>query len=154
VGRNPARGLRIVAMAFLGFAMPVAADSFTVALSPPEQSIRSGDTPRFEVVVKTAEPARVLDVVRRGDLRDKLVKPMLSGGDLDDLPVSLLPLGPVGDADYLDLKSGETIRFEFDGLPLVLNKLGPGSYKLVVQYRADWGSRPVQSNPVTLQVAQ
>jgi hypothetical protein len=142
-------------MALLGLAMPVAADSFSVALSPLEQSIKSGDTPHFEVVVKTAEQARVLDVVRRGDVRDKLVKPKIWGGnDLDDLPVSLLPLGPVGDGDYLDLKAGESIRFEYDGLPLVLSKLGPGSYKLVVRYRADWSSQPVQSNPVTLQVAQ
>jgi hypothetical protein len=140
-------------MALLGLAMPVAADSFTVALSPPEQSIKSGDTPHFEVVVKTAEQARVLDVVRRGDLRDKLVKPKIWGGnDLDDLPVSLLPLGPVDDGDYLDLKAGEAVRFEFDGLPLVLNRLGPGSYKLLVRYRADWSSQPVQSNSVTLRV--
>src|SRR5712664_3860480 len=98
-------------MALLGLAMPVAADGFTVALSPPEQSIKSGDTPHFEVVVKTAEQARVLDVVRRGDIRDKLVKPKIWGGnDLDDLPVSLLPLGPVDEGDYLDLKAGEALR--------------------------------------------
>ena len=143
----------LAAAVLLVLAAPAGAQELTVTLSPPAQTVKRGDAPRFEVVVRAAERRKVLDVVRREDLKDKLAKPKIWGGkDLDDIPVSLLALGPVGEGDYLVLEPNDTIRFEHRGLPLVLGRLQPGNYVIAIRYAKDWSTLPVQSNRVNLKV--
>jgi hypothetical protein len=141
----------ITVLAFLA-ASGANAQELVVELSPERQEVALGATPQFELRIRAVERVRVLDLARRGDLRDKLLRPRVSGPDTDDLPVSVSELKPTDERDYLVLEPGNSIAFSYEGQPAVLRVLAAGTYVVRVRYRPDWTSNVVQSNPVTVRV--
>jgi hypothetical protein len=128
------------------------AQAMSVSVAPAAQDVKRGELPRFTIEVRAAERVRIVDIASRADLRERLVRPRVAGRDTDDIPVRLSDLGPYGDGDYLVLEKGNTLTFSSDGLPLVLDRLAPGSYAVVFRYKPDWASAPVASNPVAFRV--
>lgn len=129
------------------------AQELVVELSPQQQEVALGATPRFELRIRAIERVRILDLVRRSDLRDKLLRPRVSGDPGgEDLPVSTSERKPTDERDYLTLEAGNSIAISYEGQPVALRALLPGTYDVRVRYRPDWSSHVVQSNTVTLRV--
>lgn len=121
-----------------------------VTLSPATQDVVQGATPRFDMEVRANTHVRI---AHRPDVLERLIKPRISGpGDPDDVPVDLSEMAPLDDGTYLVLEAGNTLRFEYRGLPLKLEVLGPGTYTLHVRYRADFPSSIAESNRVEFRV--
>jgi hypothetical protein len=143
------RALAALAILVAGGASAQAPD-VSVTLSPAMQDVVQGETPRFEMSVRAAGHIRI---GHRPDLRERLVKARVSGpGDSDDIPIDLSEMPPVDDGAYVVLEAGNTMRFEYRGLPFKLGVLGPGTYTLYVRYRADFPSVIVESNRVKFRV--
>jgi hypothetical protein len=129
------------------------AQSIGITVTPDDQQVKRGEAPRFEVQVRAAERARIVDVAARIDLRERLLRPRVSGpGEIDDIPSRPSELRPYGDADYLVLEKGNSMSFSSDGAPLALDRLAPGKYTIVFRYKPDWPSSAVRSNAVTFRV--
>lgn len=129
------------------------AQAVSITVTPEDQQVKRGAAPRFEVQVRAVERARIMDVATRTDIRERLLRPRVSGpGEIDDIPVRLSELRPSGEGDYLVLEKGNSISFSSDGAPLVLDKLAPGKYTILFRYKPDWPSTAVRSNAVTFRV--
>ena len=124
-----------------------------ITVTPDDQQVKRGETPSFEVLIRAAERARGVVEAARIDLRDRLLRPRVSGpGEMDDIPLRLSELRPYGEGDYLVLEKGSSMSFSNDGAPLALGKLAPGKYTIVFRYKPDWSSAAVRSNAVTFRV--
>lgn len=150
---------RFLAALACAAALPVLAEEpVEVTISPVEQTVTVGKKPVFHVMVRALAPTRVLDIGRRDDLRDKVLRPRLSSDDRsfsqDDVPVDTKTMGPIADADYVQIEPGQAYVFETEGEPLLLQTLPPGSYRMILRYRRDMSSPQVNSNRVTLNVSR
>ncbi len=129
------------------------AQQVEVTLAPPMQEVIRGEAPRFEVTVRALEKVRVANLAKRPDIMQHLAKPRLTGqGEMDDMPVALVPTGPVGGADYLALEPGATMVFPTRGEPFKLGVLAPGEYTVYLRYRADFPAPIVESSRVKFRV--
>lgn len=139
--------MRLAAALLLAIAGAAHGEPFTITLSPPMQQVFQGELPRFEVEVRAKERARIVDFARRPDLAERLVRPRLAErGAMDDMPFELSEMGPVGEADYVVLEPGATMRFTSRGEPFSLGVLAPGEYTLYLRFRADFPSPIVESS--------
>jgi hypothetical protein len=145
--------MRLAAALLVAFAGAAHAQPVTVTLSPAMQEVVQGELPRFEVEVRAKERARVVDFARRPDVAERLVKPRLAEkGSMDDMPFELSEMGPVGEADYVVLEPGKTMRFTSRGEPFSLGVLAPGEYTVYMRFRADFPSPIVESSRVKFRV--
>ena len=136
----------------LASAAPARAQEVSVTLSPARQDVIQGETPRFDVLVRANQRVRI---AHRPDVAERLLKPRLAGpGELDDLPILLSEMGPIGEADYVVLEPGNTMRFEHRGQPYRLGVLVPGEFTVYLRYRADFSSPIVESNRVKFRVVE
>jgi hypothetical protein len=143
-----------IAMGFVLIACASAhAQDISVTLSPPNQQVRKGAAPRFEVLVRAINPVRMLDFGSRLDLRERLVKPrFVQDKDLTDTPIHFHELMPVADSDYVRLERGNSLAYETDGSPLEIPWLPPGDYVLQLRVYTNWAARFVESNKVRFTV--
>jgi hypothetical protein len=127
-----------------------------VELAPPQQTVNSGDTPRFVVTVRAnAGEHRVMKFAERSDLRINYAELIVTaGGKQVQVPRVIADPGPTSDEDYVALGPGRSMTFEHDGQPYRLSALKPGSYSATVKLRADWRVAPVMSNVVSFTVVQ
>ena len=123
-------GNRLLSAATVLLLLPCAAALATgtralVTLSPDEQTVKQGDSPRFVVQIEAvAGPLRVLKFGARDDLKHSYARVMLTrSGSPVEVPRVISDPGPTNDSDYVDLRPGQKISFVHDGMPLVLSKL-------------------------------
>jgi hypothetical protein len=142
-------------LALLVTAIGAFAQGVVIELSPAMQDVKRGELPRFVVTVRATERTRIADIVGRPDFRDRLILARISGtSPMDDLAISRKELGPVGPADSLVLERGNSVSFENDGSPLVLQTLAPDTYRFVLRYKPNWDSSAIQSNAVMFRVTE
>jgi hypothetical protein len=129
--------------------------SLTVNLSPLEQTVKHGELPLFEARIRATEPTRIMDVLRRNDLRINYARLKITGtANLDQLPIAIADPGPIGEADYVLLKPDSVLTFQHRGEPMLLSALPVGTYTVALQFHADWRGTSVMSNTVTLRVTK
>ena len=130
------------------------ADGLEVTLSMTDPELKRGEVPQFIVTVEpTTESVRVLRFQDREDLKVNYARLVVTADGKDvDVPTLIYDPGPVFDADYIELKKGEQLRFEHDGLPRVLSELPPGTYSATVMLQPDWRADAVKSNEVVFVV--
>jgi hypothetical protein len=148
LARFPIASLALATL--LALTATAGAEEVSVTLSPATQDVIKGEAPRFEILVRANEHVRI---AHRPDVTERLVKLRIAGpGELDDMPILFSEMGPVGDADYVVLERGDTMRFEYRGLPRKLGVLGPGVFTVYLRYRADFSSSIIESNRVKFRV--
>jgi hypothetical protein len=136
-------------------AASVAASELTVTLAPSEQTILQGETPRFTVTISATSPNRVLNLAKRGDLRDNFAQLIVENAlGPASVPRFISDPGPTSASDYITVDSGNSLTFSHNGFPFALSELLPDSYTVSVQYRSDWSAVPIASNKVTLIVTR
>lgn len=130
------------------------ADGVLVTLSPRQQIVRSGETPRFVVKAKAVGASlRIMKFAVRDDLRDNYARIRVTRNGMDvDVPIVISDPGPTAGADYALLAPGRQMVFEHQGTPFVLSKLPPGDYSAKVSLQPDWRDVPVASNSVSFRV--
>jgi hypothetical protein len=127
----------------------------TVQLSPAQQIVKRGNTPRFVVTVTaTTSTLRVMKFAAREDLRDNYARLFVThNGAPIDVPRLISDPGPTSESDYLELPPGKELTFTHNGSPFALSKLPPGDYVAVVKLQPDWSVEAVESNAVSFQVS-
>ena len=130
------------------------AGGLVVKLSPQQQVVRSGETPRFVVEVRAGDTSvRIMKFATRGDLRDNYARIRVTrNGKEIDVPILISDPGPTSDSDYELLAPDQRVSFEHRGTPFLLAKLAPGNYSATVALQPDWKDNPVASNSVLFTV--
>ncbi len=130
------------------------ADGVVVTLSPQQQIVKSGESPRFVVEVRAVGTSvRIMKFAARGDLRDNYARIRVTrNGKEIDVPIVISDPGPTGDSAYELLMPDQRVSFEHRGTPFMLAKLPPGDYSAIVALQADWKDAPVASNSVLFTV--
>lgn len=121
-----------------------------VTLSPQQQVVRGGETPRFVVEVRAVGTSvRVMKFAVRGDFRDNYARIRVTrNGKEVNVPIMISDPGPTSDSDYELLERDQSVSFEHRGTPFALAQLPPGDYAATVALRPDWRDTPVKSNSV------
>lgn len=130
------------------------AGEVVVTLSPQQQVVKSGESPRFVVEVRAVGTSvRIMKFAARGDLRDSYARIRVTrNGKEVDVPMVISDPGPTSDSSYDLLKPDQRVSFEHRGTPLLLAKLPPGEYSATVALQPDWKDTPVASNSVLFTV--
>ena len=130
------------------------ADGVVVTLSPPQQVVKSGESPRFVVEVKAVGTSvRIMKFAARDDLRDNYARIRVTrSGKQVAVPIMISDPGPTSDSAYERLMPGQRMSFEHRGTPFLLAKLPPGDYSAKVSLQPDWKDAPVASNSVSFTV--
>ena len=125
-----------------------------VTLSPQQQVVKGGETPRFVVEVRAVGTSvRIMKFAVRGDLRDNYARIRVTrNGKEVDVPIMISDPGPTSDSDYELLGPDQRVSFEHRGTPFVLAQLPPGDYSATVALQPDWKDTPVTSNSVSFTV--
>ena len=125
-----------------------------VTLSPQQQVVKNGESPRFVVEVRAVgTPVRIMKFAARSDLRDNYARIRVTrNGKEIDVPIMISDPGPTSDSAYELLKPGQRLSFEHRGTPFLLTKLPPGAYSATVAVQPDWKDTPVASNSVLFTV--
>lgn len=133
------------------------AAELSILLRPSSPTFKEGQFPRFLVTVRNGATSsvRVVDVVRRADLKDAYVRfSVTQSGAPVKVPVAIADPGPISEADLLILAPNQDLNFEHTGFPLGLDRLGPGSYEAQLVFYPDVGATAVRSNIVSFRVVQ
>lgn len=130
------------------------AGEVVVTLSPQQQIVKSGESPRFVVEVKAVGTAvRVMKFAAREDLRDNYARIRVTrSGKQIDVPIMISDPGPTSDSAYEVLMPDQRMSFEHRGTPFVLARLPLGDYSATVALQPDWKDPPVASNSVSFTV--
>ena len=130
------------------------AGEVVVTLSPQQQVVHSGESPRFVVEVRAVgTPVRIMKFAARGDLRDNYARIRVTrNGKEIDVPITISDPGPTSDSAYELLMPDQRVSFEHRGTPFLLAKLPPGDYSATVALQPDWKDTPVASNSVLFTV--
>jgi hypothetical protein len=125
-----------------------------VTLSPQQQIVKSGESPRFVVEVRAVGTSvRIMKFAARGDLRDNYARIRVTrNGKEIHVPIMISDPGPTGDSAYELLMPEQRVSFEHRGTPFMLAKLPPGDYSATVALQPDWKDTPVASNSVLFTV--
>jgi hypothetical protein len=146
---------RIAFALALLFSSSVGASDLTVILTPNEQTILQGETPRFTVNVSATGSYIVLNLAKRRDLKDTFAQLIVENAlGPASVPRFISDPGPTNASDYINIDSRSGLTFSHDGFPFALSELPPDTYTVSIQYRSDWSAVPVVSNKVTLTVTR
>ena len=132
----------------------LASGEVVVTLSPQQQAVKSGESPRFVVEVRAVGTSvRIMRFAARGDLRDNYARIQVTrNGNKVDVPITISDPGPTDDSAFDLLLPGQRVSFEHRGTPFMLSKLPPGDYSVTVALRPDWKDTAVTSNSVVFTV--
>lgn len=116
--------------------------TISLLLEESEKSVKRGSVPNFQLTIKNTgnEAERVIDLRddRRADLQDTYYElEVTKGGNPVDVPRMISDPGPISDKDFVTLKSGETVTFDFSRFALALQSLPPGMYQARVRFWQD-----------------
>jgi hypothetical protein len=99
-----------------------------------QATVKAGEVPKFRLTIRNAgeAPERIIDLSggRRGDLQDTYYDlEVKQSGKRVEIPRAISDPGPISKADFLDLKPGEDVTFEFTRFAAALQSLPPGEYR-------------------------
>ena len=147
------RAFVVLVLLVFACASAPAEESFVVRLSPNEQSVTRGTTPRFVVTIEAKSSMRILKLDARSDLRDNFAVLSVTKERVPiDVHVMISDFGPIDDNAYVHLDRGETMTFVHNGEPKALGELPVGKYVARIGINADVGAPPIESNEVTFEV--
>jgi len=147
----------VVVLALL-LSSPIAwANGISVSLSPSNQTVNRGESPKFIVEARAiGKPARIMKFASRPDLLDNYARIRITKGGK---PIEIVPLvsepGPVSESDYMLVPANQSISFPHRGTPFDLTKLPPGNYSAsVTVWPSVQDKSSFASNSVSFRVVQ
>jgi hypothetical protein len=112
-----------------------ASSALTLRLECVQTTIKAGTAPVLHLTVANDGAADERVLIPRGDLQDTFYDLVLTkDGKWIDMPRMISDSGPITDDDFLTLKPGESVTFEFKRYAAGVYFLPAGSYQAQIRF--------------------
>ncbi len=113
-----------------------------LSLEAMDKTVKQGQVPRFKLTCRNrgSSPDRILDLGdgRRSDLQDTYYDlEVTKEGKAVNIPRAISDPGFITDKDFLMLKPGQKVTFQFTRFAAALERLPPGTYQARIRFWQD-----------------
>jgi hypothetical protein len=112
--------------------------ALTLKLEAVQEVVRPGTEPRLRLTIENVSNADEKVLKPRGDLQDTYYRLVVSkGGNQLSLGAAISDPGPISEADFLTLKPGKKVTFEFSRYAVAVHTLPAGKYQAQIRFWQD-----------------